>query len=129
MSWHNFCKVIAKINNSSKMKLLILCLGLATVTYIIVKMFVRFKLSLCPPPLVRYRPLRLTFTESQEKPVSVFSIFKDMFWKNDPKEAREPHNTQTTVGAIQPYSWGELPENNRVGRNDEPDDFLGKYFN
>lgn len=96
--------------------------------YVIGSYVYKSKLNACPPPKPIYRPLIRTFTEEQENPVSVFSMFKSMFWGGNVWLQKEPHASQLRRGKIQPFAHGELPENDKRGRQVERDDYLGRFF-
>jgi len=85
------------------------------------------QLERCPKVKYVYRPSVRTFTEEQEQPVSVYGLYKNMFWKFGPFSSTFHQSAQLNLGGIQPYSWAGLPKNEMIG-NRNPDDWKNDFF-
>lgn len=76
----------------------------------------------CPKVKWVYRPAVRSFTEEQTEPVSVFKLYKDMFWQQSPWTTTHANPQEFSRGYINPFVWGELPTTD-VGTVRESNDF------
>lgn len=113
--------------NIKKMQFIFIALALSALIYTLTTYIIKRKMRSCPGPIVKWRPLVRTFIEEQEGPPSVFANFQSLFWKTSPWQAKEVHSTQLQQNTIQPFAYGELPDNKIKGKR-ESDDFLGQFF-
>jgi hypothetical protein len=95
-----------------------------SVTYVIGGYIIKRSNKKCPNPIVNNIPYIRTFTEEQEQPSYVMSMFKDMFWKLAPWDSKNLQTTYLKVGKQQPAALGGRPKNVMVGKSTNRDDYL-----
>ena len=97
--------------------------------HVLATYFNKKRLAKCPKIKTVYRPKIRTFIEEQEQPASVYGIFKDIFNKSDPwVRSTWTNPSQTEVGLQQPFSWGDLPNNEIGGSDNQPRHYENQKF-
>lgn len=83
------------------------------------------KLSQCPLVRYEYKPYTRTFQEEQIDPVSVFGLYKGMFFK--PDSYLDKIGSSSKEKTIQPMSWQGLPKS-EVLKEGESANFENSFF-
>jgi hypothetical protein len=106
------------------MKFLIILLLVLSIAYVISGYIMKTRTRNCPIPIINNVPYIRTFTEEQEQPSYVMSLYKDMFWKLAPWNDKNPQKTYLKVGKKQPAAYGGRPKSSLAGKSSNRDDYL-----
>jgi len=99
-----------------------------SIIYTLGTYFEKLRLRKCKKIEYVYRGRAQTFIESQEEPTSVYTLFKDLFWKVGPFFKTTINKAQLEVGSIQPNSWGDMPKSPIPGNEPQSDQYKQNFF-
>lgn len=88
----------------------------------------RYLRGTCPTSRIVYRPYIRTFTEEQEQPSYVFTLFEKMFHGNSPWTQTFAHRNFLKVSKKNPFIHGGRPKNVLPGEMNDRDDYLNSFF-